>query len=34
MTAGANEPSVVELAESVRRGERKATEILDEYLGR
>src|SRR5581483_7365709 len=33
MTAD-NEPTVVELAESVRRGERKATEVLDEYLDR
>ena len=29
-----NEPTVVELAESVRRGERKAVEVLDEYLTR
>jgi aspartyl-tRNA(Asn)/glutamyl-tRNA(Gln) amidotransferase subunit A len=31
---GANEPTVIELAESVRRGERKAVEVVDEYLGR
>src|SRR4051812_30610130 len=30
----AAEPTVIELAESVRRGERKAIEVLDEYLGR
>jgi aspartyl-tRNA(Asn)/glutamyl-tRNA(Gln) amidotransferase subunit A len=30
----ANEPTVIELAESVRRGERKAVEVLDEYLTR
>ncbi len=29
-----NEPTVIELAESVRRGERKAIEVLDEYLMR
>jgi aspartyl-tRNA(Asn)/glutamyl-tRNA(Gln) amidotransferase subunit A len=28
------EPTVVEIAESVREGERKAVEVLDEYLGR
>jgi len=33
-TPGANDPTVIELAESVRKGERKAVEILDEYLGR
>ena len=32
--SGANEPTVIELAESVRRGERKAVELVDEYLGR
>ncbi|MEY2432870.1 MAG: aspartyl-tRNA(Asn)/glutamyl-tRNA(Gln) amidotransferase subunit [Acidimicrobiaceae bacterium] len=31
---GASEPTVIELAESVRRGERKAVEVVDEYLGR
>ena len=31
---GRNEPTVIELAESVRRGERKAVEVVDEYLGR
>jgi aspartyl-tRNA(Asn)/glutamyl-tRNA(Gln) amidotransferase subunit A len=31
---GTNEPTVIELAESVRRGERKAVELVDEYLGR
>ena len=30
----ADEPTVIELAESVRRGERKAVEVLDEYLTR
>ncbi len=30
----ADEPTVIELAESVRRGERKAMEVLDEYLMR
>src|SRR5689334_16817674 len=29
-----SEPTVVDLAESVRRGERKAVEIVDEYLNR
>jgi aspartyl-tRNA(Asn)/glutamyl-tRNA(Gln) amidotransferase subunit A len=29
-----DEPTVIEIAESVRRGERKAVEVLDEYLGR
>jgi len=33
-TPGANEPTVIELAESVRKGERKAVELVDEYLGR
>ena len=33
-TPGANDPTVIELAESVRRGERKAVEVVDEYLGR
>ena len=28
------EPTVIEIAESVRRGERKAVEVVDEYLGR
>ena len=28
------EPTVIELAEAVRSGERKAVEVLDEYLGR
>jgi Asp-tRNA(Asn)/Glu-tRNA(Gln) amidotransferase A subunit family amidase len=28
------EPTVIELAEAVRRGERKAVEVLDEYLAR
>ena len=32
--SGASEPTVIELAESVRRGERKAAELVDEYLGR
>ena len=30
----ADEPTVIELAESVRRGERKAVEVLDDYLTR
>lgn len=29
-----SESTVIEIAESVRRGERKAVEVLDEYLGR
>src|SRR5947208_17103628 len=28
------EPTVIEIAESVRTGERKAVEVVDEYLGR
>ncbi len=29
-----DDPTVIEIAESVRRGDRKAVEVLDEYLGR
>ncbi|HEV3227149.1 MAG TPA: amidase [Acidimicrobiales bacterium] len=32
--AGANDPTVIELAEAVRTGERKAVEVVDEYLAR
>ena len=31
MKPGANDPTVIELAESVRKGERKAVEILDPF---
>src|SRR4051812_24520049 len=33
-TPGVNDPTVIDIADSVRRGERKAVEVLDEYLGR
>src|SRR5580765_7858459 len=29
-----SEPTVIDLANAVRRGERKAVELLDDYLGR
>ncbi len=34
MTPSSSDPTVIDIAEAVRRGERKAVEVLDEYLGR